>query len=114
MSLVEDGNALSHIVDGRLQQVAIVLDGRGGIVEQLERRRAAVEWRSSSRAITSRDEAGPMALANRCSAKRSSADIGLGIGSTAEAALAAYSCEGALSPLRPEIASHRIAAGRRR
>ncbi len=34
---VEDADALAHVVDGRLQQVAVVLDGRRGVVEQLQR-----------------------------------------------------------------------------
>ena len=108
MSLSNTLEPVPHLVERGLQQVAVVLQRLGGIVEQRSADWLPASRRRSSSDSTSRDEAAPMALASRCSVKRSSWMSASASGADRRVAACGILGERALGALGAEIAGHRV------
>ena len=103
---VEHAQAVAHLVERRLQQVAVVLQRFGRVVEQLERRlaagvAAAQQQRQHQPRGRRADGAGQQMLG-----EAQQMDVRLGVGRDRSVAALGVLCERALRALGAEIARH--------
>ena len=105
--LVEHRDALAGVVERRLQDVAVVLDRRGGVVEELERGLGSTVRLRSSSDSTSREEAAPIAGGEQMLGVAQQLDVGLALGIEAEPPRRAKLAKDASRALLAEIAGDR-------